>query len=652
MSHDLTMSMRVDRHEAFPGVTIQPRIPTAWIPDERVRRCFACNTAFSIFRRKHHCRSCGRVFCDSCTAYRERLPSYFQYQGPSPIQRGSATHRMCAPCASSSKKAFKVEWLVRALSVMPLSFPELFRVRLLNRTWNQAANTLLSLYRGLQYKLPGKRYSRIEADFLKTHYAEFGHHIPWQVHAFCSAAHRKQLSTFRAHIDTHHRLSCKRLLCSRVCSTRLTIDNILHLALSSCLQSQYLMQAVINAWFDIVPEVHHKMMNWWVYVSCSQTELFWSGLIPMCSKRLELVYALWFECELQKSDTNTSLLKIVQYELLNRVRESVQNDLNTSFLWVQLLKSIVCKNGKRLHDKLLKAFFEQHRQVRLPWNPSCVVVSMTSTKRFSSSSRPLSLTCITETGRKLCILIKQEDVRTDRLSMVVAYWIRNVTHQFIHTYDVFPFTKDMGCMVMIPGAATLYDVRKTTSLLNYIMTRNAHETVRKVRGRIVRSCAGACLLAFAMGLGDRHLENILVGSDGSLAHVDFGYVLGEDPKHVSTPMRITDEMVDAMGGHASPTFVAFIQKTQKGYETMRQHASLWYHLLAAECYIHQHPSRTLDRVRQHVSNRFVPGEWNEEASLHIQTVVQRASEDSYFQQAADFVHEASNRCTELFQMEL
>jgi len=96
----------------------------------------------------------------------------------------------------------------------------------------------------------------------------------------------------------------------------------------------------------------------------------------------------------------------------------------------------------------------------------------------------------------------------------------------------------MGCMVMIPGAATLYDVRKTTSLLNYIMTRNAHETVRKVRGRIVRSCAGACLLAFAMGLGDRHLENILVGSDGSLAHVDFGFVLGEDPKHVSTPMRI------------------------------------------------------------------------------------------------------------------
>ena len=99
------------------------------------------------------------------------------------------------------------------------------KMRLLDRKWNQAVNTILSLYRGLQYKLPGKRYTDIEADFLKTHYAEFGHHIPWQVHTFCAMAQRKQMKTFHAHIDICHKLSCKSLLCTRTCSTRLSIDN-------------------------------------------------------------------------------------------------------------------------------------------------------------------------------------------------------------------------------------------------------------------------------------------------------------------------------------------------------------------------------------------------------------------------------------------
>ena len=155
-----------------------------------------------------------------------------------------------------------------------------------------------------------------------------------------------------------------------------------------------------------------------------------------------------------------------------------------------------------------------------------------------------------------------------------------------------------------------------------------------------------------MGLGDRHLENIMVCPDGSLTHVDFGYVLGEDPKHVSTPMRITDDMIDAMGGKASPTFVSFIQKTQKGYETMRMYAPFWYHLLATEHYIHGRQDRSLKRISDHVLNRFVPGEWNDEASSHIQTIVQKASEDSVFQQAADMLHLASNQMSQMFQLDL
>ncbi|KRX10436.1 Zinc finger, FYVE/PHD-type [Pseudocohnilembus persalinus] len=36
-----------------------------WQPDEGSKNCFDCNASFNLFRRRHHCRKCGRIFCDS-----------------------------------------------------------------------------------------------------------------------------------------------------------------------------------------------------------------------------------------------------------------------------------------------------------------------------------------------------------------------------------------------------------------------------------------------------------------------------------------------------------------------------------------------------------------------------------------------------------
>ena len=32
-----------------------------WI--QGVSQCFKCKKAFDLFNRRHHCRSCGRIFC-------------------------------------------------------------------------------------------------------------------------------------------------------------------------------------------------------------------------------------------------------------------------------------------------------------------------------------------------------------------------------------------------------------------------------------------------------------------------------------------------------------------------------------------------------------------------------------------------------------
>lgn len=40
-----------------------------WMPDQLCKLCYSCEAPFTVFRRRHHCRWCGQVFCNSCSAY-------------------------------------------------------------------------------------------------------------------------------------------------------------------------------------------------------------------------------------------------------------------------------------------------------------------------------------------------------------------------------------------------------------------------------------------------------------------------------------------------------------------------------------------------------------------------------------------------------
>ena len=43
---------------------------TQWMDDKAVAACFECKIEFSFFVRRHHCRACGRIFCDRCSRQR------------------------------------------------------------------------------------------------------------------------------------------------------------------------------------------------------------------------------------------------------------------------------------------------------------------------------------------------------------------------------------------------------------------------------------------------------------------------------------------------------------------------------------------------------------------------------------------------------
>ncbi|XP_076002748.1 zinc finger FYVE domain-containing protein 21 isoform X1 [Genypterus blacodes] len=77
-----------------------------WVPDKECQRCMQCDTKFDFIRRKHHCRRCGRCFCDKCCSKKVVLPRMCFVD---PV-------RQCAECCLLSQK--EMEFYDKQLKVL------------------------------------------------------------------------------------------------------------------------------------------------------------------------------------------------------------------------------------------------------------------------------------------------------------------------------------------------------------------------------------------------------------------------------------------------------------------------------------------------------------------------------------------------------
>lgn len=62
--------------------------------------------------------------------------------------------------------------------------------------------------------------------------------------------------------------------------------------------------------------------------------------------------------------------------------------------------------------------------------------------------------------------------------------------------------------------------------------------------------------------------------------MDFGYILGRDPKPYPPPVKVCKEMVDAMGGPTSAQFARFQQLAYTAFIELRKNANLILNLVA------------------------------------------------------------------------
>ena len=99
---------------------------------------------------------------------------------------------------------------------------------------------------------------------------------------------------------------------------------------------------------------------------------------------------------------------------------------------------------------------------------------------------------------------------------------------------------------------------------------------KSAQRNFVRSLAAYSLMSYIFLFKDRHNGNILLDTAGHVIHIDFGFVFGVAPGgsfslEMSTPFKLTDEMIEVMGGLRSPLFSEFVTLFIDGLVSAEDH---------------------------------------------------------------------------------
>ncbi|KAF9357926.1 Phosphatidylinositol (PI) 3-kinase [Mortierella sp. NVP85] len=230
------------------------------------------------------------------------------------------------------------------------------------------------------------------------------------------------------------------------------------------------------------------------------------------------------------------------------------------------------------------------KPLALPLDPRIEVTGIIPEKTsiFKSNLLPLLLTFSCADGSQYQAIFKcGDDLRQDQLVIQLITLMDDLLRKEnldlkLMPYKVLATGAEHG-MVQFVQSQSLANVLSENNGSLLMFWRKYHLDERsvdtfgvnpEVMDAYVKSCAGYCVIMYLLGVGDRHLDNLLLSPNGNIFHVDFGFILGRDPKPFPAPMKITKEMVEAMGGFNSVHYQSFKSYCFTAYNILRKSANL------------------------------------------------------------------------------
>lgn len=630
-----------------------------WVEDNSVTKCHTCKATFRIYRRVHHCRACGSSFCDTCTSYRSRIPKVIKKiptrsGKEEPIDYDTPV-RLCLKCFNSYSSIHKLEKLFTIFSLLQLDLKDFKTIACVSKQWNMISAFYLSKFREIQYKIPKYNYNSWEKQALWSNRLILKNHSIWEVHVLrsvkddekkLSAAvnlyfnNKKNVEKFRKIPSTNEKMKevnreCWDRMCSRYCQKELDEERALLLLDILDYSKNSIVAKEISQTFEqcsdyilecYLPYILYKLIS-------SKNETLKNFVFNRCKYSLRIANSSYWYFKNNYPSYMAELIEVLPKESYTIIIKA-QN-------FVELLK-----NGQSLTGKIISAVGPQLGE-------QDVYTNKISIKQ--SATRPTLIPC---SGSS--ILFKKDDIRRDYVVISVIRLMEKILKDNgldieIVTYNVQPTSDSEGLIEIVQNCETLYTIQENlkTTIINYLLKNNPEEPVGKLRNRFKNSCAVYSVIAFLLSISDRNMENLMVTTTGQYFQIDFGYVCGatENKPIKASCVRITTQMLDALGGENSVEYEEFKELCGTIYDILRRHINTFVCLLSLIPTFKSN-SRTAPNINEDIMfseliKRFCPGESYDTAIKNLKTRIDSSANNSTLSKyhIIDFFHKHAKEKT-------
>ncbi|AYV77325.1 MAG: phosphoinositide 3-kinase [Barrevirus sp.] len=648
-----------------------PKRVLNWVNDTSVSACYNCDSPFTLFFRRHHCRFCGKVFCGPCVKYNATIPddllsadskegTWNEYFSTFLSQGVAKSHKVCKDCYNIIGFIDSVKHIIELLIALNLDLKELKLFGTLSTSYHYASNYVFSIFRDIQDKLPDAEYTDLEKKLLKNNASYLVGHNSYLVHLIRSLNRRDpDYDQIVKLLYSKKKVTCFCLMCHRQCQITLNsfdaID-LLSLSFKDLGNNDILRSAAIDFIRCSDNEFKCYLPLLISYLSYDNG-LLSDFIVKRCTVSFNLLNSLYWELQLYTKDKTHSSAYI---SLLNKLKELFKDKAySPSFVkilegysFVKIVENIgteITENGKTYME--IKDCFKLKGLLTNPLNNKNKIqeILIDKIKIKNSATKPMIIPCKTVENTIINVLYKREDVRKDQVIMNVIKISDLIIKKElgldldILTYDILPTDKNAGLIEIVGDCDTLYFIKEklNSSITNYILEHNDDKTVKSVRDSFINSMAFYSVICYLCGVGDRHLDNIMVSTSGRLFQIDYSFLLGADPVTNDPGIRVTIDMIEAIGGLSSKNYQTFIELSTKIYNCLRRHIGIFMHLLNMLPKISDIKLSKED-INKFLIKRFIPGTSVFDASNHL--IVQLERHD-YLYSVKDFFHYHSQEKT-------
>ncbi|SCV04750.1 LAMI_0H18778g1_1 [Lachancea mirantina] len=355
-------------------------------------------------------------------------------------------------------------------------------------------------------------------------------------------------------------------------------------------------------------------------------------------------YLFWYlKSESEENPYLIHILESFESRLSNGRRARLEEQKRFVALLVYLcqeikgLKDPIPRKLERLKHLIqteLRPFLKAN-SVILPLDPDVTVIDVVigECKIFKSSLSPLKITFKTTSGIDYPLMFKVgDDLRQDQLVVQIITLMNELLKNEnvdlkLTPYKIIATGSNEGAIEFIPNDTMANILSKYHGILPYL--RHHHPSATEELGvkdwvmdNFVKSCAGYCVITYILGVGDRHLDNLLITPDGHFFHADFGYILGQDPKPFPPLMKLPPQIIESFGGAESDNYNKFRSYCFVAYSILRRNAGLILNLFELMKTsnipnIRMDPEGALLKVKE----KFCLDISEEEAIVHFQNLI-------------------------------